>query len=372
MSFAKLPAVARVLRAASVAVAALLQSVSVVRAEADDLPQYTVLQCKDACGTFVNAKRISTITPIFPSQYKSNMESGEIFDSEAVVMLHYTVAKDGGVKDVVLDRVFGPPGFGEISAKNVSNWRYEPATLNGEAVDQPNMEIGITFRCDSCKQGARESVVSAYTAAKRLAAKDKSGEAIEVLKKVLAGGHLMLYERTMISNSLALLFINIHDFENALYAERDATLCDGMFLDPRTIASAFERLVLLEANAGNYAAAEYAYDVLKKKNLAKADSPVARTIAGINKTKAISGPLGMPGKIPPDDVAHSWKHYLMCRSFGFSEVKGSLERFQLRCDRESIESPINTTAQWTISEKMSRCTLYVYGAPGTTFTVIEK
>ncbi|ALP53516.1 hypothetical protein Tel_10380 [Candidatus Tenderia electrophaga] len=54
---------------------------------------------------------------------------------EGVVVLELVVHKDGSVSQVEVQRSSGYPRLDKAALAAVRNWRYVPATRNGEAID---------------------------------------------------------------------------------------------------------------------------------------------------------------------------------------------------------------------------------------------
>ena len=63
--------------------------------------------------------------------------------------------------------------------------------------------------------------------------------------------------------------------------------------------------------------------------------------------------------------------YLYRRDFEFKNIVGSLDEFQLSCKQQTVESRITDAAEWHVPKNWSQCYLFVSGAPGSTFDVLQ-
>ena len=81
--------------------------------------------------------------------------------------------------------------------------------------------------------------------------------------------------------------------------------------------------------------------------------------------------LTVQAQIPPAEDGDVYTFLPYRRSFTFQKVQGSLQKFVLACNQATMESDITPTAQWRIPNKWDGCSVYVRGAPGTKFVVMQ-
>ena len=79
---------------------------------------------------------VHEVKPVYPAIAKATRTSG-------TVSIEAVIARDGSIKS--LRAVSGSPFLVKAAIEAVSQWRYQPATLNGAAVDV-NLTIEVTFR----------------------------------------------------------------------------------------------------------------------------------------------------------------------------------------------------------------------------------
>jgi hypothetical protein len=60
------------------------------------------------------------------------------------------------------------------------------------------------------------------------------------------------------------------------------------------------------------------------------------------------------------------------RDLTFRDVTGSLESLEFRCDsRRGVDASVTPGETWSLPEADGSCSVYVTGAPGTAFTLVE-
>ena len=64
---------------------------------------------------------------------------------EGIAVIQFTVTADGRTDDVEVLMSVPVRDFGEVGESAVGRWRYEPATMDGEAVDRPGMIAEFRF-----------------------------------------------------------------------------------------------------------------------------------------------------------------------------------------------------------------------------------
>ncbi|PYP89834.1 MAG: hypothetical protein DMG65_12700 [Candidatus Angelobacter sp. Gp1-AA117] len=89
-----------------------------------------------AQSELVPVQLLTSVKAVYPAIAKARRLSG-------TVVVRVTIGKDGKVSNPRF--VSGAPVFKDAAFDSVTQWRYKPATLNGQAVEQ-EQEIKITFR----------------------------------------------------------------------------------------------------------------------------------------------------------------------------------------------------------------------------------
>ena len=74
------------------------------------------------------------------------------------------VSEDGEVIEPMIEDSSGNEDFEREALRTVERWVYEPATVNGEPVEQALTQIKMIFQMEETPQGASSSFQRAYNA----------------------------------------------------------------------------------------------------------------------------------------------------------------------------------------------------------------
>lgn len=328
----------------------------------EDIPAYKVLKCEfKGCPNITPPVALDTPKPVFPA-YIARMHV------EAMVDIRYTVDKEGEVTNEKVEQLLGPQIFADRALAALAGRKFKPATENGKPVSA-NTRTRFMFRIRG-EKGARRAVASNFDRAMSLAKEGNTIEAATALRSIAAESELNFYERTMVSYALAMLYVQSKDYGNALDQIHSATIADGYYLDSRSREQALRLRVALEEQEGQWAEAFAWFDILKKNATVAADDPMAALIAKLHASIEAPQPLAFDVEIPRTPEA-TWQHTLLRRTFGFAQINGKLDGFELRCDAHGIESVVSENAQWTVPKSWTGCMIYVKGQPNATFRFLE-
>ena len=349
-------------------IAALLTaSICSLRADETDTPTITLLQCEASCGKWTDPKLIE-----HPSSFPTREEiQPPQFSAEALVTIRFTVTADGHVKDPVVERLIGPKNFAEHTLNSIKDWNFQPATLNGVAVARPNWEINLMYMFNPPELGARDRVYTALKKARTLMEDQKFADSEAVLLPLLELDRLNFYERAMTSYFLALNESQLNKYATAREYIEDATIAQGRYLSKDSREFAMRVRIRLDAAIGQYGDALKWFSILSQSATVTTDDRDAKLIADLRAQLAGSDPIGVSGRIPKAGSSQPWRHDLLRRNFRFAQIGGKVDRFELRCDQQQIESAVSEKAEWHVPKSWSNCVLEVFGEPGATFQVAE-
>ena len=317
--------------------------------------------------------RTSTTRPRYPG-------GAQLQWSEGWVHLLLSIKADGSVSEVVALDGVGNESFRKAAIKAVSQWKYEPAKLNGQPVDAYGIGLEIHYDVQGSVQMAwHEDVVKKYNKALGLVQQQKANEAIEILKRAFdrPATH---FEQAMVSALLARAYLQINDRAKARESVAHALFDDGKSLDPKVVPFAFAMRILLETENGNLNGALCGYKKLQKfdpnwrkgEDAAKYAGLVDQTIARLEKALSQPDPISVAGRIEVDfEDEEVWVHPVLRRKFAFESITGKADRFRLFCTGVRMEAVIDPTLEWSIPDEAGRCTIVVSGSRGSTFNFIE-
>ena len=248
----------------------------------------------------------------------------------------------------------------------MEKWRFKPAMLDGIPVEQSNT-VRINFTLTPPVKGARASFVKSFRFVNKALDKGDINKARAITAKLEA---LNLYEDAW----LWALKSRIAEFDkdsetqlqSLLYATSDMT-----YLPEQMQAAALQRIFNLELLRGHYAAA---LEVEKKAATLKNGAAIAKAFApGVSQILELKNSpdaLARDGRIA-DSAAFPWEHKLLRNVFGIDEVNGTINTVELRCEAQARRLEWAADRNWKIPAAWGACAVYVEGAPGTQFRLVE-
>lgn len=339
----------------------------------DEIPEYPLPHiqppCVAECPDFKAATPILQPKPEYRSDLLGNTPR---YAPEGFALVRYTVGTDGKTHDIIPIIRIGHHRIAEQAIESIKTWTFTPATRNGKPVAQM-LTYRIYIQPDYTKKAA--SFYSPYNVSwdpplpvnlaevDRLIGAGKRDEARAMLKEGLArpsySPRQSLYER------LIKLATERGDYLEARQYAVIATVgyeANG-YRNEDWIARLNADLAL-----GELADAVFTFQKLKKLGL----------VAGVEErfgeafAKADTAPeLLVRAAISSDDAAPVYWHALHRNTFKFAEGAGALDKFSLMCDNNMMEGQVSFTSQWRLPAAWRNCILFVSGAPGATFGVIE-
>lgn len=340
-------------------------------AQAADSTPSSAIQCEGGMAPiqgFVDAKKRFAPPIVYPKSEETNW-------SEGMVTLEFTIATDGTVRDLAVIDALGSPKFAIVSARQVATWRYDPAMRNGIPVERYGYRVSITYRFSNLtpKQGVHATFERKYNRARELLREEKYREAVALMEEAFTL-RLNLLEEATGSFVLALAHSSLKEFDRALYHIGHATINEAGYLEKTLKVPAFALEVQLEAQNGGYKSAICADRSLKKINPA-GDPNANKIVARINAALDNPAPLAIPAKLATNPAAEGparWSHSLLRSKFHFDQIQGDVKSFRLVCVGAVLEAAMDPEMEWTVPSDAGDCSLRVFGAPGTTFRLIEE
>jgi TonB family protein len=315
-----------------------------------------------------SAKALKRATPVYPKDL-------ERAGYEGWVVVTFVVKTDGSVGDVLIEDS-SSAAFEQSTLDAVSRWRYEPATLDGTPVEQAYTSVRLLFRLEGGRPGGRSSFVRKF---RELAEQIEEGDVDAAERKVAELSRseaLSLSERSY----AALLEAGVQRRKGRIDRERRslqrAVIQNGQFLERDAYANALSQLFLLELKQGDLGAALGSYARLSKlrtppPELAALEKRARDAIAG-SEPLGTGGRVALREEIETGEAPRIWSHGLLRRELSFRDVEGTLEAVEFRCSRHRARDEVITPDKgWRVPESWGRCSVLVFGSPGTTFMLVE-
>ncbi|MBM4383772.1 MAG: energy transducer TonB [Deltaproteobacteria bacterium] len=333
---------------------ALFAALLVCAPAAADLPQF---------GTFVSAKPVERRNPSYPATAISRWKEGW-------VVVSYCIDATGAVRDPVIDRSSGAKEFERAALNSIPKWKYEPATLDGAPVEQCATQVRLSFNMEG-PLGARQEFAKPWRAAQKLIdANDLAGAEAKLSELVPENN----YESARMHFARARIAEKRND-RRAQYEETQSARRFEYGVEKRLKADATRSAFALATNLQLWADALSLYEELKTeypKELSEPLRNVGEEIAGkVKGDKAIATAGELTCRCDKEAQPALWEARLLRREFGFVDVVGKIERFELRCQGRRFTAKFETAKNWRVPDEWGACRLYVFGDEGAKFRLIE-
>jgi TonB family protein len=321
-------------------------------------------------GTF--AKPVKRDKPRFPRREA-------YIGVEGWVVVSYVIKPNGAVGEAIIEDSSGRKGFEYASARAVENWIFEPATMNGEPVEQCHTRVRMLFELEQGSKsdlGAKKAFKNEYKKASQLLEKGKLEEARSKIDEIEEKFVTKLYESSSLWILRSMLQEKEGDDLGQLESLESAIAGGGKYVEPSVYRSVLSKIFNLQMQYQHYAGALETVETLEGLDLDDAATEKLKQIVKeIERIKtddravAIEGTIGEASE--EYDGAGVWWHTLLRRTAGIEAVSGSLERVELRCDWRRVKAKPEKGRAWRIPPEWGDCSIYVFGEPGSTFQLLE-
>ncbi len=312
------------------------------------------------------------VRPVYPRSQSSELREGW-------VAMRLTVKADGSVADLVAVDSSGDGDFVSPALTAVRQWRFKPATRDGQPVDFENHTVFVTFVMDVArsKRGAQGKVVDGLRDVDRLIAEKRLEEAEAKLAR-LESGSIFLYEYPFLYLRMASLALAEGDPDRALVMMQRAIQLDDV-VEAGTRHTIMANAIRLQVQLGHYKAALDMAERLEVKEGGSIPPDLAETLGKVRALAADPTPIAVPARIGRDcgyercaEGQGSWMHKPLRGSFALASVDGRLDEIRASCDHKTFTAKAEVGLSWTIPESWGSCRIRVTGAPGTSFQFVAQ
>lgn len=318
----------------------------------------------------VSAKPVKRTPPIYPASALNRGEQGW-------VQLSYVVTETGEVIDPVVEASSGSPAFERAAMRTVKGWSYEPATWNGDAIQQCQTKVMISFAIEGSEITVSRRFHKRYRKIDRLIMNNEVDKAGELLDQTFDEFNMTLAESAWLWALRARHAAVVGDDEMQLKAIRKATAGSGRWIDPKLYPKLLYVRSVMEFEKQNLPDALDAYDKLVKldseipelENLRPHVDKVREVIAS---DSLISVGATIDAVQDCDDCPTNWHYDPLRRKFRLADINGELGDLELRCAWRRIVDKARPGKTWELPEDWGNCSIIVFGEPGATFTLYEE
>lgn len=311
------------------------------------------------------AEVIDQSPPKYPSGSKRRSQEGW-------VMLSFVIRKNGRVADPLIEDSSGESDFDKSALKAVKGWRYEPATLDGEPVEQRQTRLVLTFAMDLPRRGASLRFREGYgRATEALSAGDFEGAELEWRSLADFDGW-NLYEVARLWALYGLIGEAAGDPVKALTGLERATRGGVAYLERDFYEAALRKIFALKLQADDHAGALIAYSRLRRQTGALDGHPeIDQAAAAVRELAAGDQVISVQGTLA--DVAGTplWTRRLLRRQVALEAIRGKLKQVDFRCEWGRAVYKPEEGVTWTLPAGWGDCDVYLTGRRGARFTLRE-
>jgi len=315
----------------------------------------------------IYAKPVVRTAPKYPSSEFRNGRQGW-------VELNYVVTEEGKVIEPVVEASSGSYAFERAAVNTVKRWRYEPALLNGEPIQQCKTAVRISFAIDGSEMGVSKSFNRKYKKIHQALEEGDVESASSKLEDAFQSEGLTLGELSWLRALQARIAGVRGDKEQQLIAVRRALAVSEKWIPDELRTGLLTTRVVLEIEKGNYSAAMGAYSALKTidgADTSKLD-PIAEKIRElVESDQLLFKTAEIGGGASCETCDSRWRYKPLRRAIEITDIDGKLGNLELRCEWQRYIDEAREGVAWEIPDSWGECSVVVYGETGSTFKLVE-
>jgi TonB family protein len=315
---------------------------------------------------------VETFTPpsqknVTPPKYP---RTRQLRNQEGWVQLNFMVDPEGKPYDITVADSSKDSGFEESAMKSVEQWEYQPAVLNGEAIDA-GAGVFITFELSGGEPGATARFVTRYRRLMKFIDQDDKEQASLIFDK-LENMSRNLYEEAYLNLARYNYYKAWGGDPTILYGaiSRAAAMDkDRGFLPDELLTSVLASKFALEIKLNKLAKALKTAAILQRRDLPEAkQSQIQAVVEQIQVIKETGQFFAAEDIIRQDNRGF---HNLVHNRFHLAEVEGDIAELRLHCDRGYVGFIFDPERVYSVSDDWDNCSLVLIGTPGTRYTLMQ-
>ncbi len=312
--------------------------------------------------TIVEPEPLKRVNPKYPMKAAREGRSGWSKFS-------FVIEKDGSVSNILEIASSGSKDLSNEAHKALSKWKYTPAMENGEPIQQCLNTVQMDFVVQDGNKGVRGRFKRKY--AKALAALEEKNYPLvaELIEEMEQMDYRFVIENNYMHTIGADYAESIGDKNQQFYHLSQISFFAKENDAPEHQLSVFNKLFLLSIEMNNFQSAYDTYQKLTELPLAAPYLPKYKEI--ISKVDAFIG-SDQDFLVQANIKQHDYWHYSLVRNeFSLANIKGSLNKIDIRCANKRHIYTVESNNTWTLPKTWKDCSLYIYGSDNTSFTLVE-
>ncbi|GHE83826.1 energy transducer TonB [Thalassotalea profundi] len=313
-------------------------------------------------STYKAPEPIERINPKYPINAAREQREGW-------TKMSFVVEKDGSVSNAVVIESSGSSDFDKQSLKAVKQWQYSPAIENGQPIQQCINTVKMDFKMSrDGENGVRRRFRTIYLkAAKALEIKDYK-EVEDNLEKLHKLKNMHLSESNLYHN-LAAIYAKEITNEDLEIHHLNLISTNHSSISPESSYQILARKFFIQIKKNQFSRAITTYNKIKelavaKPYLASFDDIIAKIDDIINNNDNIVVQANISDK-------KVWYYPLVRNEFSITNIKGELNKLDVRCANKHHVYTVEDNHTWTIPSSWEHCSLMVFGNENSSFHLIE-
>ena len=312
----------------------------------------------------IPAEPIERVAPKFPFKAARN-------GNEGWVQLSFVVDKNGSVVDPVIEDSSGIRGFEKANLKAIKQWQYSPAIRNGEKIEQCRNSVQLDFILGKAEKGGRKRFVREYQKAEDALRTDNIVLAEQLITQMGEGKIWNSYEDTwfwMLRSELAKAQ-GQESFQLSSLRRAISSNKSSQYVGDQYYIYLLHQKFILEIKASLFSDALQTFaqisqrpDNEKTLSVLEKYATQARQVLKNQDFIIVQGEVGNDG---------GWWHTLGRNRFMFSDIAGTLDTVELRCDNKREKYTVAEFTEWNIPKSWGRCKIMVIGDTQANFNLVE-
>ena len=293
------------------------------------------------------------------------------------VIVSFIVSADGSVVDPIIDDSSGSEAFEKATLEAMRNWKYQPATWQGEAVEQWHSKQLVTFALERSHIFVDKKFFYRYGNINKSIDEGDFDAAKALIDDTRKEMDLNVFEGSRLWLARGRLAGEQGDLKEQLRCFRKATIGEGRWIDAKDYPALKYAIVRLELQLGEYAPALRDYEELQQskkgselaKNL-EASVQSVRDLIGGSKTLAIAGSLAANENC--EQCGAIWTYEPLRDTFSIDSIQGAIDHIETRCTFARQYFEYADTDTWALPDDRGDCIIAVFGDAGTQFRLLER
>ncbi len=336
------------------------------------------------------AKQLATITDAIPKQRTPpkypNIEAKN--GNDGFVVMSFVVEPDGSTSNILVEQSSGSKHFEKAAKKALRKWTYQPATENGEAIQQCKNTVQLDFIMNNSKGNAvsRKFYRLYNNFNKALSADNSDLKALEDTFNEINDFKLQtsaeFYYQHLINSQyhgkMGDKVKQLYHLSSAVSFSDSYSYFKTIAKDPSKTSSTkedklfplYHQKLQLELDLEKISAAQQSANKLLLLSNNTVHHPTYENIKNqLEQLIASDKPLLVNGNIGEREF---WRHTLLRNNFEFTNIQGQLTKIDVRCRNKRHVFTVNETSSWNIPQSWQSCSVYVYGEDNASFTLVES